>query len=308
MRLQKKLYDYLLPISRKNKFKNTYITCSGRNDGLGAQIHSILSVLLVAKQYNLTYVHTPFHSLDHNRGKEKFFEDIFNIGQNEINISELKSVNLTIIYIKHPYQIKNRENTLYITQSCHQYADKYPDQYLNVRDSFKNKFYNYFKNNYKNYNKSKSFNIALHIRRGDVSKDKNEIRFTNNLYYLYIIKNIIKILDSKNIEINIHLYSQGTECDFKEFKDFNIVYHLDECLFTTFYNLIESDMLVMSKSSLSYSAALLNENIVMYQEFWHKPLATWNKIEFKDNDIYFDETNLTNQILKLLKKKKNYAN
>jgi hypothetical protein len=37
-----------------------------------------------------------------------------------------------------------------------------------------------------------------------------------------------------------------------------------------------SDILVMSKSSFSYSAALLNENIVYYpKDFWHKKASHW---------------------------------
>lgn len=260
--------------------------------------------MLVAKQYNLIYAHTPFNSLDHNKGKENFFEDAFNLSKNEVNIKSLDDDNLEIKYIKHPFEIKDKDNVLYITQSCHQYADKYPDKYLNVVDEFKNKFFDNFKSQYVNYNDNKNLNIGLHIRRGDVSKNKNEIKFTNNSYYINIVNNILKLVDNLGIDVNIHIYSQGLIEDFKEFESYNVFYHLDECLLTTFYNLIESDILVMSKSSLSYCAGLLNENIIIYQEFWHKPLSNWNIVKFRDGDLFFDKSSFKNQIIKLLEKNK----
>ncbi|MDZ7819166.1 MAG: hypothetical protein U5K55_11425 [Aliarcobacter sp.] len=233
-RIKKKIYNYLMPIKKEKKINSCFITCSGRNDGLGAQLLSIFSVMLIAKQYNLIYVHTPFSFLLHSEGSEDFFENFFDLGKNELNINDFNSNNITIKWIKHPFEIKNKTNVLYKTQSCHQYADKYPDEYLHIVGDIKSKFFYKFKDNFTKYNDEKSLNIALHIRRGDVSKDKNEIRFTNNLYYLSIVDNIIKLIDNLDINVNISIYSQGSMNDFKEFSNYNITYHLDECLMTTF--------------------------------------------------------------------------
>lgn len=47
----------------------------------------------------------------------------------------------------------------------------------------------------------------------------------------------------------------------------------------TFHYLVTAKILVTAKSSLSYCAALLNDNLIYYLDFWHKPLNKWIKIE-----------------------------
>lgn len=41
------------------------------------------------------------------------------------------------------------------------------------------------------------------------------------------------------------------------------------------YSLGAAHVLVLSRSSFSYSAALYNENLVVYTPFWHAPLPSW---------------------------------
>ncbi len=53
------------------------------------------------------------------------------------------------------------------------------------------------------------------------------------------------------------------------------VFHLNECPFTTFHHMVSADVLVMAKSSFSYSAALFSNGIKIYLPFWHKPLQNW---------------------------------
>ena len=43
--------------------------------------------------------------------------------------------------------------------------------------------------------------------------------------------------------------------------------------------MVVAEVLVTAKSSLSYSAALLNKNTIYYINFWHKPLNSWNIID-----------------------------
>lgn len=288
-KIQKIIFNILLKENRN--IVNSYITCFGRNDGLGAQLHSILSIFVVAKQYNLEYVHTPFKEIDHNRGDEEFLENFFDIGKNESNISSIgKEIKLK--NIEHSFEISNNENYLYTTQACHNYCDKFPDNYLEIVEKFKSKFYYKFKNDYINYN-NKGLNIGLHIRRGDVSRNNNNIRFTENTYYIEVLNNLFTFIKGLNLDINIHVYSQGTVDDFQEFANFdNVYYPLDEDILTTFYNLIESDILVMSKSSLSYVSALLSNKVIIYQDFWHKPLTKWyNSKKLNSNSILNDIKN-----------------
>ena len=49
-------------------------------------------------------------------------------------------------------------------------------------------------------------------------------------------------------------------------------------LLTTIEYMIKADVLVMSKSALSYVAALYNNNKVLYINFWHNKLPHWKEI------------------------------
>ena len=52
-------------IQAAKKVNNCYITYAGSWDGLGSQIHSIISILLFAKKFHLIYVHTPIKNVEH---------------------------------------------------------------------------------------------------------------------------------------------------------------------------------------------------------------------------------------------------
>lgn len=303
-RIKKKIFNYLTTLKKNKVSDNCYITCCERNDGLGAQVQAYLSVLLIAKQYNLTYIHTPFKILDHEKGNEKFFEDFFNLGDNKININDLNTNLLEIKTIKHPFEIKVKENILYKTQGLHQYADKYPNSYLNIMDNIEKKFFDESKKQFQISSTASTFSIALHIRRGDVSLNKNSGRFTENIYYVEVLKFLYKLFEEFNIKLDIHLYSQGKVEDFQELNEFDITFHLNESLDSTFIGLVNKDILVMSKSSLSYCAALYSKNIVLYKPFWHNPLSKWHTINEDDKGISFNREKLLKDINDLIIVKK----
>ena len=52
---------YLVP-----KRKNTFITSTGRRDGMGTQVIGVYSAMAYCKAYQKTYVHTPMGYVDHN--------------------------------------------------------------------------------------------------------------------------------------------------------------------------------------------------------------------------------------------------
>jgi hypothetical protein len=117
--------------------------------------------------------------------------------------------------------------------------------------------------------------IAMHIRRGDVDAIKYPTRFTDNKEN----KRIIDILKEKYPDYNITLFSEGKESDFNDLLSSNVTLKLNGDITETFHSLVSAKVLVTAKSSLSYSAAILNENIVYYQDFWHKPLDHWNLLK-----------------------------
>ncbi len=71
---------------------------------------------------------------------------------------------------------------------------------------------------------------------------------------------------------------EGTQDEFCDLLGENITCKLNEDVRQTFHSLVIEKVLVMAKSSLSYSAAILNEGTVYYQDFWHKPLDGWKNL------------------------------
>ena len=83
------------------------------------------------------------------------------------------------------------------------------------------------------------------------------------------------MLISKYPRYTIGIYSEAIESDFKILKLPQVTFKLNLNLINTFHELVTSKILVMSKSSFSYSAGILSNGIVYYIPFWHKPLDHW---------------------------------
>ena len=127
--------------------------------------------------------------------------------------------------------------------------------------------------------------IAIHVRRGDVNKenggqpakDKHGVeysRFTPNEDYI----RIIAVLKKEYPTYKITLHSTGNLADFSDLLSENVTCKLNEPVLITFHSFVTAKVLVTAKSSLSYSAGILNEGTVYYQDFWHKPLDGWKNV------------------------------
>jgi hypothetical protein len=166
-----------------------------------------------------------------------------------------------------------------------------------IRDCFKenknlNVFSNSTQNNLVSELKDKVFNIVIHIRRPNnltydlgsslQDVDFNDLpsisnRFIHDDYFLFVIDNIRKT--NRNEKIKFHIISEGEIEKFAKYKQEDIEIHLNESIETTFIRMVMADFLVLSASSFSYSAALLNENDILYKKFWHPKLITWKSAE-----------------------------
>lgn len=116
--------------------------------------------------------------------------------------------------------------------------------------------------------------MAVHIRRGDVQVCPDEDgRYLPNSHYLQVIQQYRPIPDTP-----VYIYSETNSSepwsDFSKHND-NIHVELDTPYEEAFYALAHAETVVMSKSSFSLVAAMLNPNQVIYTPFWHKPLPNW---------------------------------
>ena len=270
---------------RKNA-DNCFVTCSGKTDGVGAQIQAVLSTMLFANELGFKYVHTPFERISHPFCSEKIksninnansyeskWEAFANLDFNEFTIDKIKSNELDVVQVSHPRQIKKATNTLYVIPHCHKFADRNPNLYSKLLPKFQQKYAQSSGKPELYFDPSK-INVAIHIRRGEISKE-NSKRYTSNHFVSNIIKKISTVLNDYGHKPIFHIYSQGDDADFSEIAQDSIFFHLNECQFTTFHHMVSADVLVMARSSFSYSAALFSKGIIFYLPFWHRPLQNW---------------------------------
>ncbi|MFZ9092604.1 MAG: hypothetical protein ACO3FE_21205, partial [Planctomycetaceae bacterium] len=87
------------------------------------------------------------------------------------------------------------------------------------------------------------------------------------------------ILDALGEDHTIALFSEGEAADFREMQAMGAKLFLNADALWTMRHLIEADILIMSKSSFSYVAALISDGIKLYEPFWHSPLSGWIRRE-----------------------------
>jgi hypothetical protein len=122
------------------------------------------------------------------------------------------------------------------------------------------------------------FNIAVHVRRTVVidsivvaeDEENRKKRWLSDDYYLKIIHTLI---ERGRFPKPIRIYVFSTE-DLPEFRklrssvDVRSCHEWDE--YTSFLHLVRADLLVISKSSFSYKAALFSDGFkICPKHFWH---------------------------------------
>lgn len=291
----------------KNK-NNTNTSCyySARPNpgaGIGHQLANWNAGYWFAKQFGLQFAHIPFSN--------QKWEDFLGFGKNEMKVSDLKKkgykvrklplfneYNLNeVVTAKAIIKSYSGEKMVLIAEQDQFYSNQY-----GVMDDIKQKFHNAeARQNDQLFYSKEDFNIAVHIRRGDIVAGAQNgdagflFRWQNNEYFVNVLSEVLKTLSTSR-PVVIHLFSQGKKEDFQEFDQFdNIRYHLDIDPCNTFLHFVRADLLITSKSSFSYKPALLSDGIkICPRDFWHGYPKDPNWI-LADKDGMFD-TNVLKKI------------
>jgi len=289
---------YFIPVKQR-----CYITVSGKTDGMGAQAQAVFSGMLFASALKKKYVHTPLKKVAHNYENDKLFERkvedffSFNLHEDIINkaiLNKCKTINLNsskeiIEYIALIHFFQPLRHVIFQDLHFHFFADRNPQLYRQFQTKLREKFYATLKI-YPLHKTPDTITIAVHIRRGDVTPN-NAYLFLNNSEHIEKLNNLIAILNPLKIPYNINIYSEGAEEDFSDLRKFGSL-HVNEDAFESFYNMVEADILLTTRSSFSYTAALLSKGIILYEPFWHMKLHNWLTYS-KDQ---FSEEELTNKL------------
>ena len=121
------------------------------------------------------------------------------------------------------------------------------------------------------------FTIAVHMRRGDVTAEDKKVarNFTPNLVFFNTLSQIKQIVSMKLRGARMQVYSQGSPEMFRDLAALGCELHLNEPALATHRQLVEADVLVMSKGAFSYTAGVLNEGITLYDRQKYRALEDW---------------------------------
>lgn len=261
---------------------NQYFTAvPNRGAGIGHQMANWIAGYWFAQQFNLKFAHTQFSKpewelfLGFGEAETKV-NDLLNIGYKQIllplfdenNIDEINLIKIIINSYRGRKIIFRAEQDQF-----------YKDQY-GVMNAIKQKFYSSpSRVNDKILYKDTNYNIAVHVRRGDILSDPNnpnlKMRFLANEYYANAIKEALTITRTDK-PIHIWIFSQGEKSDYEELNNFdNLHWCLDMDPYNSFAHLVFADLLITSKSSFSYKPALISNGIKMCpKNFWHSYPST----------------------------------
>lgn len=246
------------------------------NDGFGENYKTIMMSMVYAEANNGIFAYTPLSELCHNYDKDPDFdtkkEEMINLHQCFPKATE-KSVIISKPNLLHFFDNNlsffERSNTIKLLKK--QFKDKNQNSYLGT-------------------SYEKSFNIAIHIRRPNrfdkgfysdpANHDKENVQLAGLDvpvdFYILLIKQLLSAYPNSII----HIYSQLTNNE-KEFEIYTsigqnrLVLHIDEDLNKTFTDMVYANVLLMSPSSLSYTAALLSDNIIYYIPYCSPPMSHW---------------------------------
>jgi len=260
-----------------------YLAYSTSNDGLGGQYQRILGLMALARKYQCTYVCNPILQMEHIPNPQteylKRIEDFFQIQNNFSSINEHhydqvinfeRISELTILSY-----LEKAQNSNILLKICIPNAilDNDPNIYnliipqlRDIKGTIPLPLYSSVKKN-----------IALHIRRGDVSEITHPGRFTPISVFKQIADKLVIQYPDSNICIFTEI-TQENKDEFNIFQKDQIKVVANEDVLTTLEYLIQADILIMCRSSFSYIAGLYNKNQVIYMDFWHSPMPHWGRI------------------------------
>ena len=293
-------YWHLLFHKARNEPNTTcyYAARPNPGAGIGHQMANWIAGLWYAKQFGLKFAHLPFSTPQ--------WENFLGFGIGEKTVKELKRERYKVRKLP-LFQETNEKEVELNRRIIQSYAGRkvvfiaeqdqfYRNQY-GVMDELKQKFYSApaRKNDRLIYSPDQ-FNIAIHVRRGDIMLDphnpKLTMRYLSNDYFEKVLN---QVLGNVKMEKPIHIYffSQGKPDDYPEFANYpNLHWCLDMNAQESFLHFVYADLLITSKSSFSYKPALLNNGIkVCPLDFWHGYPNTKDWILVQNNGT-FDVTAL----------------
>lgn len=278
--IYKSYWHSLFYLKKETEDKNYFYYCAQPNPGagIGHQMANWIAGYWFAQQFQLPFAHIPFSNSK--------WESFLGFGEGEIAVADLlrkgyKKVRLPLFDECNATEVALQKKIIasyaskkvvFVSEQDQGYRDQF-----GVMEVIKEKFHTApARNKDQLIFNTESFNIAIHIRRGDIvigQENQNAnllLRWQGNDYFEKVLRTIVDTVKTDK-PIVIYLFSQGVIEDFPEFKQYNNLHFcLDMNAQDSFLHMVNADLLITSKSSFSYKPALLSKGIkVCPKDFWH---------------------------------------
>jgi hypothetical protein len=293
------------------------------SDGVGAQLQRIYGIYAISRLLGVSYLHSPLavvgyqglSALEANVADPDYhhvFNEVFrlpsDVDRSACAEPALRLPNISPVVANELIsRTKGSKTTLVLLASPHGVADNFPDCYGVCKQLSP------FSAPARG---GRPLRVALHVRRGEQVVIDSD-RMLPNRYFVSVARRVADALETLGLEYEIELWTEVPERDFiiglydhgingrlnepfvarremyglEEFDALpNLVHRLNGRAIDCLEGLATADVLVMSRSSFSYVAAILNRNgIIMYHPFWHSGMSSWIDV---DPDGRFDTARL----------------
>lgn len=243
--------------------------------GIGHQMSNHNAGYHYSQLFGIPFAYSPFSLSD--------WDAFLGFGEGEVTVEELKKQGYKMLRLPYFSEKKDFNVIRNIINACdgkkiilQTELDQFYKAQYPVSQHLKEKFRNSpSRKNDKLIYSMDEINVAMHIRRGDicvgqVNGDEALTKRWLDLSYFHKVLAYVKQLPNMDKPLHIYIFSQGND-DYSEFEQYGKV---TECLNMSdkdsFLHMVNADVLVTSKSSFSYKAALLSDGIkICPAGFWH---------------------------------------
>lgn len=247
-------------------YKN--LTIRGKTDGFGCQLNAVFSgIAFCTNVPRYRYVHTPFYSVSHG------YRDLSNEVNNFIGIPDMRHGKKIHVVYRYMDAVFKNPRAFYTNQ---------------VLDKIRGWYW---------ANKNKSdVDIVIHIRRGDVQPQNGgdrRRRFMSNSWYNLVLKDMITNYPD---DYRIIVHSEGEMNEFESIMDGwpnsikdRMFWKLgkdndancEHNMLSAFHDMCSAKVLIQSKSGLSYTSGIINDQIVYFKSGnkaigQRQPINNWN--------------------------------
>jgi hypothetical protein len=301
---------------------------AARTDGVGSQLHRIYGIYAISRLLGTSYLHSPLTGVDYqglaaleenaaDPGFHDEFNDLFQIESDAVPAEDFHTICLPSISLAVFQQLvamfdtqktAGRPSLVRIVMPFG-IADRFPDCFELCKDISP------FPPS-PSLHEGRPLRVAVHVRRGELFVLDSD-RMLPNAYYIAVAQRIAGVLATLRCDYQIELYTEVPGSEFVvqpdhhgisgrirtpavvgpemgRLEEFSVLPNLLHCVngraIDCIRGLATADILVMSRSSLSYLGAILNRRgIVLYHPFWHPSPSSWMTV---GPDGQFDEARL----------------